>query len=86
MTRQGSIETTSYEQTAIPGLYVAGDASRHVQLSVVAAAEGAMAAFAIDTELLKESLHISGGHITVTHTTLAPDPGGTTAASRFRAS
>lgn len=57
LTRKGSVETSSYEQTAIPGLYVAGDASRHVQLSVVAAAEGAMAAFAINTELLKEELH-----------------------------
>ncbi|MBN9564279.1 MAG: NAD(P)/FAD-dependent oxidoreductase [Alphaproteobacteria bacterium] len=57
VTRKGSVETSSYERTAIPGLYVAGDASRHVQLSVVAAAEGAMAAFAINTELLKETLH-----------------------------
>ncbi len=60
LTRKGSVETSSYEQTAIPGLYVAGDASRHVQLSVVAAAEGAMAAFAINTELLKEELHAGG--------------------------
>lgn len=56
LTRKGSIETSSYEQTVIPGMYVAGDASRHVQLSVVAAAEGAMAAFAINTELLKDGL------------------------------
>lgn len=35
-------------------LYVAGDASRRVQFAVVAAAEGAMAAFAVDTELLRE--------------------------------
>lgn len=54
--RKGSIETSSYERTAVPGLYVAGYASRHVQLSIVAAAEGAMAAFAINTELLKEDL------------------------------
>lgn len=60
LTRKGSVETSSYERTAIPGLYVAGDASRHVQLSVVAAAEGAMAAFAINTELLKEELHAGG--------------------------
>lgn len=61
LTRKGSVETNSYEQTTIPGLYVAGDASRHVQFSVVAAAEGAMAAFAINTELLKEELHGGGG-------------------------
>jgi thioredoxin reductase len=33
---------------------VAGDASRRVQLAIVAAAEGAMAAFAVNTELLRE--------------------------------
>ena len=56
LTRNGAIETGSYEKTAVPGLYVAGDASRFVQLIVVAAAEGAKAAFAINTELLKEDL------------------------------
>lgn len=56
LTRKGAVETGSYERTAVPGLYVAGDASRYVQLVVVAAAEGAKAAFAINTELLKESL------------------------------
>ncbi len=40
----------------VPGLYVAGDASRAVQWVVVAAAEGAEAAFAINTDLLKEDL------------------------------
>lgn len=60
LTRKGSVETGSYERTAVPGLYVAGDASRHVQLSIVAATEGAMAAFAINTELLKEELHAGG--------------------------
>ena len=37
-------------------LYVAGDASRAVQWVIVAAAEGAEAAFAINTDLLKEDL------------------------------
>ena len=50
----GTVETRSYEKTCVPGLYVAGDASRRVQLAIVAAAEGAMAAFAINTELWKE--------------------------------
>jgi len=40
----------------VPGLYVAGDASRRVQLVIVAAAEGAEAAFAINMALLKEDL------------------------------
>jgi thioredoxin reductase len=52
----GSIKTGDYEITIIPGLYVAGDASRLVQLAIVAAAEGAQAAFAINQELLKSAL------------------------------
>lgn len=51
---KGSVKTRAYERTNIPGLYVAGDASRHVELAIVAAAEGAMAAFAINSELLAE--------------------------------
>jgi len=54
---KGTVATGTYETTNIPGLYVAGDASRHVQLVTVAAAEGAEAAFAINTTLLKEDLH-----------------------------
>lgn len=50
----GTVRTQSYERTEVPGLYVAGDASRRVQFAIVAAAEGAMAAFAINTELYKE--------------------------------
>ena len=50
----GVVPTRDYEKTNVSGLYVAGDASRRVQFAVVAAAEGAMAAFAINTELLRE--------------------------------
>lgn len=53
---KGEVETGNYESTNISGLYVAGDASRSVQLVVVAAAEGTEAAFAINTALLKEDL------------------------------
>lgn len=42
-------------QTSIPGLYVAGDVSRDVQLAIVAAAEGARAALAINRALLARS-------------------------------
>ena len=52
LTHGGVVKTHSYERTNVPGLYVAGDASRRVQFAVVAAAEGAMAAFAINNELL----------------------------------
>jgi thioredoxin reductase len=55
-TRNMVVHTGEYEETNIPGLFVAGDASRRVQLAIVAAAEGAEAAFAINTELLKEDL------------------------------
>ncbi|WP_232630092.1 NAD(P)/FAD-dependent oxidoreductase [Methylobacterium sp. Leaf118] len=52
---RGVVPTGDYEKTNVPGLYVAGDASRRVQFAVVAAAEGAMAAFAINTEILAET-------------------------------
>ena len=53
---KGTVSTGKYEVTNIPGLYVAGDASRDVQWVVVAAAEGAEAAYAINQELIKEEL------------------------------
>ena len=53
---KGTVPTGKYETTHLRGLYVAGDASRAVQWVVVAAAEGAEAAFAINTDLLKEDL------------------------------
>jgi thioredoxin reductase len=40
-------------QTSVPGVYVAGDVSRDVQLAIVAAAEGARAALAINRALLQ---------------------------------
>lgn len=55
-TEHGTVRTGEYETTNVPGLYVAGDASRRVQMVIVAAAEGAQAAFAINTALLKEEL------------------------------
>ena len=53
---KGTVRTGKYESTHLPGLYVAGDASRAVQWVVVAAAEGAEAAFAINTDLLRQDL------------------------------
>lgn len=50
----GTVPTRDYERTNVPGLFVAGDASRRVQFAVVAAAEGAMAAFAANADLLRE--------------------------------
>jgi thioredoxin reductase len=52
-TEQGCVSTSDYEATNIRGLYVAGDASCFVQFVIVAAAEGARAAVAINKELLQ---------------------------------
>jgi thioredoxin reductase len=54
LSETGVVETRSYERTNVPSLYAAGDASRRVQFAIVAAAEGAAAAFAINSELYKE--------------------------------
>jgi thioredoxin reductase len=53
---KGTVTTGKYETTHLPGLYVAGDASRAVQWVVVAAAEGAEAAFSINQALIEEEL------------------------------
>jgi thioredoxin reductase len=50
-TRKGAVKTRKLEDTGVPGLYVAGDASRDVQFVIVAAAEGAKAALAINKSL-----------------------------------
>ncbi|OGW37395.1 MAG: hypothetical protein A2X58_05775 [Nitrospirae bacterium GWC2_56_14] len=51
----GVVKTAKFQQVH-SRLFVAGDAARSVQLAIVAAAEGAEAAFAINTALLKEGL------------------------------
>jgi len=48
---KGGICTRGYGATAIPGLYAAGNILRDVQLVIVAAAEGARAAFDINCDL-----------------------------------
>jgi thioredoxin reductase len=50
--RGGIVARDQEVVTSVPGVYVAGDASRDVQLVVVAAAEGVKAAFAINRHLL----------------------------------
>lgn len=51
ITRKGTVKTDHLGHTCVPGLYVVGDASRDVQFVVVAAAEGAKAAVAINKAL-----------------------------------
>lgn len=52
----GVADASAYGKTNVPGAYIAGDASRRVHFAIVAAAEGAMAGFALNTELLHEDL------------------------------
>ena len=50
---RGGVVAREYEvTTSVPGVYVAGDASRDVQLVIIAAAEGVKAGFAINKNLL----------------------------------
>jgi thioredoxin reductase len=49
----GGVRCSDTGETSIPGVFVAGDVSRDVQLAIIAAAEGARAALAINKLLLK---------------------------------
>jgi thioredoxin reductase len=53
-TRRGGIKSGRYEATSVPGVFVAGNIVRDVQLAIVAAAEGARAAFGINLSLTRE--------------------------------
>lgn len=53
-TNKGVIRTKKLQQSNIPGLFVAGDAARDMQMVIVAAAEGAKAGVAINMELQQE--------------------------------
>lgn len=50
----GGVEAGKFQQ-ARPRLFVAGDAVRSIQLAIIAAAEGAEAAFAVNTALQNET-------------------------------
>ena len=51
---KGAIETANKQRSGVPGLFIAGDADGDVQFAIVAAAEGAIAATAINRELQEE--------------------------------
>lgn len=53
---KGCAVDNKHQMANVPGLYVAGDASRDVLQVIVAAAEGAQAAMGINTALLAEDL------------------------------
>lgn len=52
--RDGGVLCGDYEATSVSGVFVAGNIIRDVQLSIVAAAEGARAAFGINRALTRE--------------------------------
>jgi thioredoxin reductase len=54
LTSKGVARTYKNQMTNIPGLYVAGDAARDMQLVIVAAAEGTKAGVQINKELQEE--------------------------------
>ena len=54
LTAKGVLKTDRWERTSVPGLFAVGDCSRNVQWVVVAAAQGAIAAEAINIELQEE--------------------------------
>ncbi|HEY8388381.1 MAG TPA: NAD(P)/FAD-dependent oxidoreductase, partial [Parasegetibacter sp.] len=58
LTSKGVVLSNKLQQTSVPGLYVAGDASKDMQFVVVAAAEGAKAAVAIHMDLQKDEREI----------------------------
>jgi thioredoxin reductase len=51
-----TVPTGEHQKTHVQGLYVIGDASRDVQMVIIAAAEGADAAFSINKYLLSREL------------------------------
>ena len=55
-TEKGSVATGKCEATNVPGLFVAGDASKDAQFVVVAVAEGAEAGMAIHKALMEEGV------------------------------
>jgi thioredoxin reductase len=53
--RRGGIDADAVtEESSVPGVYIAGDASRDVLFVIVAAAEGAQAACALNNSLMTE--------------------------------
>ena len=57
-TPKGTVRTDRHGQTCVPGVFVVGDASFDVQFVVVAAAEGAKAAVAINRQFQTEARQV----------------------------
>jgi len=54
LTKKKMVITNKYQQTTVPGVFVAGDADKDMHFVVIAAAEGAKAGVVINKELQKE--------------------------------
>jgi thioredoxin reductase len=54
--KRGTVDTGNLSETNVPGVFVAGDASRDAQFVVVAAAEGVKAALAINQAMQRAEL------------------------------
>jgi thioredoxin reductase len=66
--RNGGVLCGDYEATSVPGVFVAGNIIRDVQLAIVAAAEGARAAFGINRALTREDFeHRATGSRRIEH-------------------
>jgi thioredoxin reductase len=72
--RSGGVLCGEYEATSVPGVFVAGNITRDVQLSIVAAAEGARAAFGINRSLTREDFE-KGDRSIFRGSSLGPRPG-----------
>lgn len=69
---RGGVRCTRHEASSVPGVYVAGNIIRDVQLAIVAAAEGCKAAFGINRALTREDfLRRATGAATIEHPPLA---------------
>jgi thioredoxin reductase len=65
--RHGGVLCGQFEATSVPGVFVAGNIIRDVQLSIVSAAEGARAAFGINRALTREDFARRAGTVRVEH-------------------
>jgi thioredoxin reductase len=70
--RDGSVHSSGYEATDVPGVFIAGNIAGDVQLVVVAAAEGTKAAFGINRALTREDFEMNAtGRRIIEHPTAA---------------
>jgi thioredoxin reductase len=73
--RRGGIRCGQYEATSVAGVFVAGNVIKDVQLSIVAAGEGARAAFGINRALTREDFEWRALAVPrIEHPSMTPSP------------